>query len=109
MRYHRFFEWHHEKAETNKRKHRVTFEDAAAVLADDQADRYHLERYDDKHSMGEDRYVTIASHPARRSIVLFISWTQRRKKGGRVVTRIISARRATPKERASHAKAIRNK
>ena len=84
-------------------------QDAAAVLADDRADRYHLERYDDKHSMGEDRYVTIASHPAGRSIVLFISWTQRRKKGGRVVTRIISARRATPKERASYAKAIRNK
>jgi hypothetical protein len=52
MRYHHFFEWHEQKAETNKRKHRVTFEDAAAVLADDQADRHHLERYDDKHSMG---------------------------------------------------------
>ncbi len=109
MRYHQFFEWHDQKAETNKRKHRVTFEDAAAVLADDHADRYHLERYDDKHSMGENRYVTIASHPAKRSIVLFICWTQRRKKGGRVVTRIISAHRATPKERAIHAKAIGNK
>jgi uncharacterized DUF497 family protein len=86
----------------------VTFDDAAAVLADDEADRYHLEKYDDKHSMGEDRYATIASHPARRSIVLYICWTQRRKKGGRVVTRIISARRATQKERATYAKAIRN-
>ena len=98
MRYHQFFEWHDQKAETNKRKHRVTFEDAAAVLADDHADRYHLERYDDMHSMGENRYVTIASHPAKRSIVLFICWTQRRKKGGRVVTRIISLPPATPRK-----------
>ena len=81
MRYHEFFEWDGEKAETNERKHRVTFEDAAAVLADDEADRYHVERYDDEHSMGEDRYITIASHPARRSVVLSISWTQRRKAG----------------------------
>jgi uncharacterized DUF497 family protein len=82
MRYHHFFEWDERKAETNERKHRVTFEDAAVVLADDQADRYHFERYDDKHSKGEDRYVTIASHSAKRSIVLFICWTQRREKGG---------------------------
>lgn len=109
MRYHHFFEWHDRKAETNKRKHRVTFEDAAAVLADDQADRYHFERYDDKHSKGEDRYVTIASHPANRSIVLFICWTRRRKKGGRVVTRIISARRASPRERAQYGREIRRR
>lgn len=97
MRYHHFFEWHEQKAETNEQRHRVTLDDAAAELADDLADRYHLERYDDKHRMGEDRYVTIASHPARRGLVLFICWTRRRIKGGRVVTRIISARRATPK------------
>ncbi len=38
-------------------------------------------------------------------IVLFIHWTQRRKRG-RTLTRIISARRATPQERKHYAKEI---
>jgi uncharacterized DUF497 family protein len=83
----------------------VTFVDAAAVLADDQADLYHLERYDDQHSAGEDRFITIASDPAHRRIILFICWTERRKKG-QILTRIISARRATPRDRKEYAKAI---
>jgi uncharacterized DUF497 family protein len=52
MRFHHHFEWDPEKAEINAKKHRMTFEDAAAVLADDQADRYHIEAYDDEHSYG---------------------------------------------------------
>ena len=109
MGYHNSFEWDPQKAKTNAQKHRVTFEDAAFVLADDQAERFHYEKYDAKHSMGEDRYITLASHPHRRSIVLLISWTSRRKQGGETVTRIISARRANSRERAEYAKAIRSK
>jgi len=105
MRFHHHFEWDPEKAEINSRKHRVTFEDAAAVLADDQADLYHIEGYDDEHSMGEDRFITIASDPTDRLIILRICWTERRKKE-QVVTRIISARRANPGERKQYAKAI---
>jgi uncharacterized DUF497 family protein len=105
MRFHHFFEWDPQKAKLNKQKHRVTFEDAQAVLEDAEADLYHVERYDDEHSMGEDRYVTIGSDPADRQIVLFIHWTQRRK-GGQTLTRIISARRATPQERRHYAKEI---
>ena len=105
MRYHHFFEWDPQKARVNKQKHRVTFEDAQAVLEDAEADLYHVERYDDTHSMGEDRYVTIGSDPAGRQIVLFIHWTQRQK-GGQTLTRIISARRATPQERRHYAKEI---
>jgi uncharacterized DUF497 family protein len=109
MRYHHFFEWDPRKAEANKQKHRVTFEDAVAILKDDQADLYHFERYDDKHSMSEVRYLTTASDPAERRIVLLISWTQRLKRGGRKVTRIISARRANPRERTEYAQATRRK
>ena len=102
---HDFFEWDAQSAKINKQEHRVTFEDAQAVLEDAEADLYHVERYDDEQSMGEDRYVTIGSDPADRQIVLFIHWTQRRT-GGRTFTRIISARRATPQERRQYAQEI---
>ena len=97
MMRHRFFEWDVVKARANELKHRVRFEDATAVLVDDQAGRYHLEKHDDKHSMSEDRYVTIGSDPMDRQIILFIVWTERRKMR-RILTRIISARRATPRK-----------
>jgi uncharacterized DUF497 family protein len=59
---------------------------------------YHLEQHDDKHSKEELREITLASHPFDRSIILQICWTDRSTKG-RQVTRIISARGASRKER----------
>ena len=88
MKYHDQFEWDRVKAAANRSKHRVTFEVAKAVLADDQADVFHVEQFDDAHSMEEDRQVTIASHPADRDIVLVISWTDRSRRG-KQITRII--------------------
>jgi uncharacterized DUF497 family protein len=105
MRRHHHFDWDPGKAESNAQKHRVTFEDAQAVLLDDQPELFHVERYDDKHSMSEDRFITIGSDPMDRQIILFIVWTERRKKG-QILTRIISARRATSKERSHYVKAI---
>src|SRR5689334_4611903 len=86
------------KAETNLDKHGVSFEDAAAVLLDEQGSRFHLEEYDDAHSTEEDRWITTASHPADRRIVLRIVWTSRMTRGS-TVTRIIGARPATRRER----------
>jgi uncharacterized protein len=108
MTRHHLFQWHAAKAKSNERKHRVTFHEAAAVLSDDQAEKHHLEKPDNKHSMREDRFITIGSHPMNRNIVLFIVGTERREKGQHY-TRIISARRATPKEKSEHAQAIRNR
>jgi uncharacterized DUF497 family protein len=79
-------------------KHGVTFEEAEAVLGDDEGDRYHLEEFDDEHAMEEDRYITFGSHPDDRTIVLRISWTDR-SVGEDKVTRIISARHANNSER----------
>jgi uncharacterized DUF497 family protein len=42
MRYHHFFEWDPRKSANHKAKHRVTFEDAAAVLRDPQAEIDHI-------------------------------------------------------------------
>jgi hypothetical protein len=98
MQWHDRFEWNDRKAEANLRKHGVTLDQAAEVLMDDHADRFHLEEYDDEHSGDEDRFITTAPHPGNRDIVLVISWTERRDRSG-YVTRIIGARRATPAER----------
>jgi uncharacterized DUF497 family protein len=105
MRLHGEFEWDPKKAAINRRKHHVTFDDAAAVLGDDQGDRYHLEEPDDEHAMGEDRYITFGSHPGDRAVVLRICWTDRSTAEGQV-TRIISARNATTRERGRYAQEI---
>jgi len=98
MRRHDCFEWDDRKARTNAQKHGVTFDQAAEVLLDTDGNRFHLEEYDERHSDDEDRFITTASHPANRGIVLVISWTENEDEAGRL-TRIVSARRATPAER----------
>ena len=90
--------WDKEKAETNARKHGVTFDQAAEVLLDEEGERFHLEEYDESHGVDEDRFITTASHPACRDVVLVICWTEREDEAERV-TRIISARPATRAER----------
>jgi len=105
LRYHDRFEWDAAKANMNLRKHAVSFEDAATVLADKYGDRYHVEEYDDAHSMEEDRWITTASHPSDRHIVLRIVWTPRTMRGT-AVTRIIGARPATRQERKAYEEEI---
>ena len=80
------FEWDEKKAEINLEKHGISFETAAKVFLDE--DR--LEIYDEVHSTEEDRYITIG----RAGEILFVVYTERTPK-----IRLISARRATPKER----------
>ena len=63
MGYHEDFEWDEAKAESNHRKHKVTFHDAARVLLDDRGDLSHLDEYDEEHSLREDRTLTIARAP----------------------------------------------
>ena len=107
MSLHENFEWDEEKSHKNLKKHGVSFDDAALVLADEDGGRFHVEEFDDEHSNGEDRYVTTASHPDDRNLVLIISWTDRSTEHAKI-TRIISARMATPAERRIYAKEIRD-
>jgi uncharacterized DUF497 family protein len=55
--------------------------------------------------MAEDRHITTASHPSDRSIILLVCWTDRYRADQRV-TRIISARHATGRERRRYAQEI---
>lgn len=85
------FEWDDAKAETNLRKHGVSFPEASTVFADPLA----LTGYDPRHSDDEDRYLTMGLSADGRLLV--VSHTDR----GDAV-RIISAREATRAERKDY-------
>ena len=82
------FEWDEDKAASNRKKHRVTFEEAATVFRDplSQTGR------DPDHSGDEERFVIFGL--STRGRLLVIAHTER----GDTI-RIISARPATPGER----------
>ncbi len=102
MRLHDSLEWDEDKAAKNLKKHRVSFDDAARVLSDEEGDFFHIEEFDESHADEEDRYITTASHPDDRRIVMRISWTDRSTQE-KQITRIISARLATARERKKYA------
>jgi len=89
------YEWDTEKAASNLRKHRVSFAEAASVFLDRPAFTFS----DPDHSGEEDREVTIGLSSKER--VLFVSHCER---GDRI--RVISARKATAKERAQYEQGI---
>jgi len=84
------FEWDSQKAASNKRKHGVTFEEAKSVFYDDFA----IQFFDDESSVFEERFL-ILGH-SNQSRILLICHCE--KESGNLV-RIISARKATAKER----------
>ena len=92
------YEWDPEKAEANLRKHGVSFEEAPTVFRDPVAVTYP----DPDHSDEEDREITIGRSVKQR--VLFVSHSQR---GDRI--RLISARKATRRERKGHEEGISEK
>lgn len=85
------FEWDAEKAARNLAKHGVSFTEAATVFGDPLAMTY----FDLDHSDDEDRFLTFGY--SSEGQLLVVSHTDR---GDR--TRLISARRATRKERKQY-------
>ena len=82
------FEWDSRKAAANRRKHRVTFEEAATVFGDPLAVVFN----DEDHSIRERREIMIGHSDERR--LLLVAFTEH---GGMI--RIISARNVTKRER----------
>lgn len=80
------FEWDEAKARSNRRKHRVSFEEAATVFMDPLA-----QVFDDDGSRGEQRYLLVGRSLARRELLVVHV-----ERGDRI--RLISARLATPRE-----------
>ena len=85
------FEWDSAKAKSNLTKHNVSFEEATTVFGDANS----LTINDPDHSKSESRSITIGnSHAAK---ILVVVHTER---GDNI--RIISARRASRRERKSY-------
>jgi uncharacterized DUF497 family protein len=85
------FEWDDDKAESNERKHGVSFTEAMTVFGDPLA----LTAYDPKYSVDEDRYITMGMSELGRLVI--VSHTDRGDK-----IRLISARVATKRERKDY-------
>jgi uncharacterized protein len=86
------FDWDPAKAESNRRKHGVTFEAAMGVFSDPLA----LSLLDNESGQGEERWVTIGRNPA--SNLLLVVHTYLELSTERAAIRIISARRPTRSE-----------
>jgi len=85
------FEWDSDKAQQNARGHDVSFEEAATVFGDPLS----LTIDDPVHSTEEDRFVTLGRSVDGRLLVVVHT-----ERGDTV--RIISARRATRRERTAY-------
>jgi uncharacterized DUF497 family protein len=86
------FVWDDKKARANLRKHRVSFETAARVFTDP-----HALTVQDRIDGGEYRWLTLGR--VGEITLLLVVHTLEEDPGGGEVIRIISARRADPKER----------
>lgn len=82
------FEWDPGKARQNRRKHRISFEEAATIFGDPLAITYP----DPDHSILEQRFITVGLSRVNR--VLIVAHTDRDQN-----IRIISARKTTDRER----------
>ena len=89
------YEWDAGKARANRRKHRISFDEAATVFLDPFA----LTFPDPHHSGHEEREITIGHSNQHRAV--FVSHCPR---GDRI--RIISARKATKGERRQYEESI---
>lgn len=84
------YEWDAAKNRANHRKHGVDFADAATALEDENA----ITLRDDD-SDGEERFVTIGTDGSGRLLVVAYTWREED-------LRVISARKATRRERAAY-------
>lgn len=92
------FEWDQNKNSSNKAKHKICFETAVFVFQDE----FHRTLYD-RTENGEDRWHTLGM--AAGVVLLLVVHTSSDENGGEII-RIISARRATRKERIGYEQAI---
>lgn len=91
------FDWDTEKEKINIKKRGITFEQASYVFSDPFA----LSKYDDEHSEGEDRWILMGKSLSESILVVVHTF---RNDGGAEIVRIISARKATKKEKQAYHK-----
>ncbi len=87
------FEWDERKSRENKRKHKVSFEEAQTVFLDENAIRF----FDPDHSQDEDRFLMLGMSFTLRVLVVCHCY-----RGDDSVIRIISARKADKREQSDY-------
>jgi uncharacterized DUF497 family protein len=86
------FEWDPDKAKQNKKKHRISFEQAATVFTDPKA----ISLYDTEHSKDEDRWITLGLSDNHGLAIVCHTFQWIDKSSARI--RIFSSRKATTRE-----------
>jgi hypothetical protein len=86
------FDWNEEKAAANLVKHGISFNEATTVVGDSLSSTYP----DRAHSASERRWITVGASETGR--ILVVAHTEMSEQ----TIRIISARRATRREREFH-------
>lgn len=87
------FEWDRRKAQTNRQKHQVSFEEASSIFLAP----FVFTSFDEDHSEQEDRLISIGvSEAGRLLLVIHSQWYEA---PDITVIRIISSRKATGGER----------
>jgi uncharacterized DUF497 family protein len=87
------FEWDPNKAKSNLKKHKISFENATMVFKDQNA----ISVFDDEHSVSEDRWITIGLDSQTKTLVVIHTFITIDKDNCNI--RMISARKATKKEK----------
>lgn len=93
------FEWHEDKNRENIKKHKVSFEEAKEVFYDP----LHISLLDKRFDYFEERWVTIGA-TTRGTIIIVIGHLYYLTEDGEDHIRIITARKATKKEREQYEK-----
>ena len=93
------FEWDERKNRTNQRKHGVSFEEASEVFGDP----LHLSWLDERFSAFEERWVTIGQTSSGLMLTVANLFFDA---GGDGVVRVISARKATPREQRHYEESV---
>ena len=83
------FEWDKNKNATNKKKHKISFEEARTVFYDENAILF----FDEEHSDEEERYILLGYSENLKMLVVCNCYIQNKE-----VIRIYSARKATKNE-----------
>ncbi len=83
------FDWDDAKADANKKKHGISFAEAATAFKDPNA----LEVFDDDHSGDEERWILVGL--STKSRVLLVVFVEKQEDD---MVRIISARKAEKEE-----------
>ena len=87
------FIWDDFKNETNKKKHGVSFEEAQTIFFD----KFAMEFFDLEHSREEDRFLLLGQSFSLRTLMVCHCYRDKDE-----IIRIISARKATAKERSKY-------